>query len=135
MSQTVPAMPTVPIGTAAQQLGLAAHVLRHWDDVGVLRPRRSPAGHRYYDTELLTRARLVRLGQRAGLSLGDIKELGQADRDRRVALVEARRQALLRQIENLRRAEQFLAHTLECRHPLVSQCPDCSQFATATSPQ
>ena len=68
------------IGPAAAALRIEPHVLRHWEDVGVLVPGRTVTGHRRYDDELLTRARLIRLCQRAGLSLTDIRSLYAADR-------------------------------------------------------
>jgi DNA-binding transcriptional MerR regulator len=47
------------IGAAAAALGTEAHVLRHWEDTGLLQPPRSSSGHRSYDEEQLTRARLI----------------------------------------------------------------------------
>lgn len=63
------------IADAAARAGVAPHVLRHWEDVGVLRPARSPAGHRVYDETLVALARLVLVCQRAGFSLSEIAEL------------------------------------------------------------
>ena len=120
---------TVAIGPAAAALGIEPHVLRHWEDVGVLVPRRSPTGHRRYNEELLTRARLIRLCQRAGLSLPDIRALYAADRDGRIGIVAGHRHRLVQSIGELQRAEQFLAHMLDCVHPIVSDCPQCADFA------
>ena len=120
---------TVAIGPAAAALGIEPHVLRHWEDVGVLAPRRTPTGHRRYDDELLTRARLIRLCQRAGLSLADIRALYAADRDGRIGIVAGNRHRILQSITELQRAEQFLAHMLDCVHPIVSECPQCAAFA------
>jgi DNA-binding transcriptional MerR regulator len=116
------------IGAAAVRIGVEAHVLRHWEDVGVLVPLRTPTGHRRYDEELVTRGRLIRLCQRAGLSLADIRALYRSDRDERVTLIEVNRKRIVEAITELRRAESFLAHTLECVHPLVSECPRCAAF-------
>ena len=33
-------------------------------------------------------------------------------------------------IDELRRADAFLEHTLTCAHPVVTQCPECSGFAS-----
>ena len=54
------------IGEAATQLDVATHVLRHWEDEGVVVPRRSVSGHREYDEEHLVRCRIVRSCQAAG---------------------------------------------------------------------
>ena len=41
------------IGDAAATLAVATHVLRHWEDVGLLRPRRLSSGHRAYDDQTI----------------------------------------------------------------------------------
>lgn len=42
-------MTVTRIAGAADQLGVATHVLRHWEDVGVIVPERLSSGHRVYD--------------------------------------------------------------------------------------
>jgi MerR family copper efflux transcriptional regulator len=39
---------TVAIGDLAARFGLATHVLRHWEEMGLLRPARTSAGRRRY---------------------------------------------------------------------------------------
>lgn len=122
-------MDDVKIGDAAVQIGVEAHVLRHWESVGLLRPPRSSSGHRGYDAQTLDQARLILTLRRTGLSLTRIRELGLADRDARPAIVAAERTELRRRIELLEGADRFLAHVVECRHPIISDCPQCSEFA------
>lgn len=117
------------VGAAAAAVGVESHVLRHWEDVGVLVPLRSASGHRRYDDELLARARLVRLCQQAGLALAEIRELRAADRGVRIDMITATLQRIRTDIARLERAEQFLAHVVACVHPIVSECPDCAEFA------
>jgi MerR family copper efflux transcriptional regulator len=119
----------ITIGRAAAELGLEPHVLRHWEDVGVLVAPRTKTGHRRYDDELLARARLIRLCQRAGLSLADIRALYKADRATRTGIVAGNRERIADTIAKLQRAERFLAHVLDCVHPMVSECPQCADFA------
>lgn len=119
----------VSVGTAAAVIGVEAHVLRHWEDVGVLVPRRTASGHRRYDDELLTRARLVRLCQRAGLSLADIRKLTAADRRARIDMITATVERINVDVSSLQRAQRFLCHVLTCVHPMVSECPECAGFA------
>lgn len=38
----------VSIGELAAHFGLATHVLRHWEAMGLLAPRRTPTGQRTY---------------------------------------------------------------------------------------
>jgi MerR family transcriptional regulator, copper efflux regulator len=121
-----------PVGAAAAAVGVEAHVLRHWEDVGVLVPLRSASGHRRYDDELITRARLVRLCQHAGLALAEIRDLRVADRGVRIDMITATLQRIRADISRLQRAEQFLSHVVTCVHPMVSECPDCAAFAQSS---
>lgn len=116
------------IGDAAARLGVETHVLRHWEDVGVLAPRRSPSGHREYDQSDIDRARLIRIAQGVGLSLAQMHEVAAIDRGARRAAVDRHRRQLQHRIELLRAADEFLAHTVECGHPVLSECPECSAF-------
>lgn len=120
------------IGDAAAALRVPAHVLRHWEDVGVLVPHRTRAGHREYDDELVLRGRLVRISQRAGLSLAEIRRLVAGDTPSRVELIRGKREEIAARIGALRRADRFLEHVLRCVHPAVSDCPACSEFATSS---
>ncbi|WP_147917667.1 MerR family transcriptional regulator [Ruania zhangjianzhongii] len=126
-------MDGMKIGDAAVTIGVDAHVLRHWESVGLLRPPRSGSGHRCYDAQSLDQARLVRTLRRAGLSLRRIGELRQSGRNARLALIEEERSELQRRIELLTATDRFLAHTLECEHPIIADCPQCSGFTTAES--
>ncbi|OYO25280.1 MerR family transcriptional regulator [Enemella dayhoffiae] len=83
------------VGQAARELGVAAHVLRHWEDEGVLVPARDGLGHRRYrDTDLALAAEVQR-AQRAGLSLAQIRQFLAADPSQRAALFAAHREMLL----------------------------------------
>lgn len=120
------------IGDAAAELGVATHVLRHWEDVGVLVPPRAPGGQRIYGGELIVQARLVQLCQRAGLSLAEIKDLfATRSRTRRVALFADKQAELQARVDDLTRTIGFLAHVLRCTHPIVDECPDCVEFSQA----
>ncbi|MGB8405760.1 MAG: MerR family transcriptional regulator [Mycobacterium sp.] len=120
---------TLSVGAAAAVIGVEAHVLRHWEDVGVLIPDRTVTGHRRYSDEHVARARIIRLCQGAGLSLADIRELGGADRVRQIGLIEHSRERIRADLATLQRADQFLSHVVQCIHPMVSECPDCAAFA------
>lgn len=117
------------VGVAAAAIGVEAHVLRHWEDVGVLVPDRTPTGHRRYGDEHVTRARIILLCQGAGLSLADIRELGGAERSSQLAVIARSQERIRADLVKLQRAERFLSHVVQCTHPMVSECPDCSDFA------
>lgn len=118
------------IGDAAAALGLATHVLRHWEDMRVLVPPRAPSGHRVYDDELVAQARVVVKCQRAGLSLQEIATLLHGGRDDRVRIIATHRERIIQDIRTLSQTEDFLTHVLTCQHPLVTECPGCTHFAT-----
>lgn len=118
--------PEMRIGDAAALLGLATHVLRHWEDIGLLSPRRLSSGHRVYDDQTIGQARLIQIGQRAGLSLAEIGELAAGERVDRIGLVNAKRTRIAEHIANLELADRFLAHLVCCVHSVISDCPECS---------
>jgi MerR family transcriptional regulator, copper efflux regulator len=117
------------IADAAAALGIEAHVLRHWESVGLLMPRRSPSGHRVYDEKVLDYARVIQLLQRTGLSLDQIRQLGDSTHEGRLALIAGRRAEVGARIALLRAADRFLGHLTACSHPIIAECPECSDFA------
>ncbi|MFE0462597.1 MerR family transcriptional regulator [Kitasatospora sp. NPDC058965] len=65
------------IGAFARAAGLSAKALRHYDELGLLRPAEVDpfTGYRYYRAEQLEQARLVAHLRRIGVPLGTIREL------------------------------------------------------------
>lgn len=120
----------IKIGDAAAALGIEAHVLRHWESVGLLTPKRSRSEHRTYDEQALGSARMIQVLQRAGLSLAQIGQLGRSAHEERLALVAAHRAEVRDQVAVLRATDQFLEHVTDCRHPVIAECPDCADFAS-----
>ena len=47
-ANSVPEGPSWSVGELAERVGLATHVLRHWEDVGLLSPVRDGSGYRRY---------------------------------------------------------------------------------------
>ena len=121
------------IGEAARKLGVATHVLRHWEEVGVVVPRRAASGHRHYDEEHLTRARVLQSCQRIGLSLAEIRQVLDRSQAGRTAVIEDRLRAIRRQQQHLRAAATFLQPVIDCRHDMLVRCPECSEFASAST--
>jgi regulatory protein, merR len=92
------------ISDAAREAGIAAHVLRHWEDEGILKPMRDSLGHRRYRPEDLSRAAAVRRAQDAGFTLEQIRRFIRATAQDRKALLNDHRSALSNQRERLTRA-------------------------------
>jgi DNA-binding transcriptional MerR regulator len=67
---------TLTVGKLADEVGVSADAIRHWEREGLFpAPERSAAGYRRYGTAELDRARFIRACQRAGLRLADIADL------------------------------------------------------------
>ncbi|WP_306364919.1 MerR family transcriptional regulator [Nocardia sp. CC227C] len=113
------------IGDLAARFGLATHVLRHWEDLGLLAPERDSAGRRRYrevDAETVT---MILLGKEIGLSLADIRALftEAPDRESRRALLRAHRDRLAERLARTRAALDSLDHALECGTEDFRTCP------------
>ena len=125
---------TMRIGEAAERIGLAVHVLRHWDDMGVVVPDRSGSGHRLYTEDHLHRMRVLRACQEVGLSLADIRLILHRDEAGRSDVIRQHLAHVRKQRERLESAERYLDHVIDCRHDLLTRCTECSAYATGTDP-
>jgi len=119
----------VRIGEAAQLIGVPTHVLRHWEHVGAVVPRRHANGHRVYDEDAITSARLLRLCQHAGMSLAEIVDLSRSSGERRAELVAEHRDAVEAKLAELHATRDFLEHVLKCRHTALGTCAKCATYA------
>ena len=66
-------MDAVRIGELARRTGLTVRALRHYEEVGLLAPRRSAAGYRLYDEEQVARLLHVLLLRELGLPLAEVR--------------------------------------------------------------
>jgi MerR family redox-sensitive transcriptional activator SoxR len=62
------------IGEIAARTGVATSALRFYEDNGLIRSERNAAGHRRYRADVLRRVGFVRVAQRVGLPLTDIRD-------------------------------------------------------------
>ncbi|MFI5664495.1 MerR family transcriptional regulator [Streptomyces sp. NPDC051684] len=116
------------IGEVAAELGIEAHVLRHWEHVGALSVRRDGHGYRVYDDRALEQARTVLKLRRVGLSLPEVTAAMSPTKAAAQAVVKAKISALEEEVAHRRRAITFLQHAVECRHRYLDECPDCATF-------
>ncbi len=63
------------VGELAQATGLSHRVLRHWEQLGLVTPTRTAAGHRRYGPGEITRLYQALALRQAGLRLGQIRTL------------------------------------------------------------
>ena len=80
----MPTQSDLTIGELAARTGLAASALRFYEERGLIRAHRSPAGHRRYARSTLRRLGFVILAQRVGLTLDEIRASLAALPDERV---------------------------------------------------
>jgi MerR family transcriptional regulator, redox-sensitive transcriptional activator SoxR len=64
----------LPIGEVARRSGLAPSALRFYEDVGLVASERTTGGHRVYPRHVLRRLGVIRIAQRLGLSLDEIRD-------------------------------------------------------------
>ncbi|WP_369201172.1 MerR family transcriptional regulator [Streptomyces sp. PU-14G] len=118
----------IRIGEAAAELGVEAHVLRHWEDVGALTARRDGNGYRIYDDSALEQARTVLKLRRVGLSLPEVTAAMAPKKSAAQAVVRAKIAALQHEVAQRQQTITFLQHTVECRHRYLDECPECVTF-------
>lgn len=111
------------IGQAAERFGLETHVLRHWEDVGLLVPARDPAGRRRYGRDDVVRIATVIRSKAAGMTLDQILVLLDAGAPERHQVLEAHIADLDRRMEEMRRSREMTEHALRCRAHDVAACP------------
>jgi DNA-binding transcriptional MerR regulator len=106
----------VRIGELTQRSGVPTSALRYYEQVGLLpAPRRTSAGYRVYDPEVLPRLNFIRAAQAVGLSLTDIREIlrirdsGDAPCRHVLTLLEQRRAEVAARIRELKQLERDLA--------------------------
>ncbi|MFV0434952.1 MAG: MerR family transcriptional regulator [Leucobacter sp.] len=121
------------IGIAATELGVATHVLRHWEDERVVIPDRAPSGHRDYSEEHLRRLRIVQACQRVGLSLAEIRLILHRDETGRDEVIDRHLKQVRRHRQELDDIETFLTHVLNCEHDFITRCANCSTYAAGAT--
>jgi DNA-binding transcriptional MerR regulator len=112
------------IGELAARFGLATHVLRHWEERGLLSPARRVAGRRVYGPAHVTRVAEILLGKDAGFSLEQLRELFTApDPIRRREVLRGQLAQVRARMARLALSQTLLEHASRCRHPDYQSCP------------
>ncbi|KAA8884731.1 MerR family transcriptional regulator [Nocardia colli] len=109
------------IGAAAARFGLATHVLRHWESVGLLTPQRDSAGRRRYREDDIFRVAVIQRAKEAGFTLDDIHTmLTTPDRS---AVLTRQRDELQARIATAQASLDLIEHALACDHADFTTCP------------
>ncbi len=124
------------IGELAERFGLAPHVLRHWEAMGLLAPAERVNGRRRYTRDHVIRVMTIIRAKAAGMSLEQIREVltvsGQAGRQ---ALLRRHHEELERRLHEISASKALIEHLMQCTADDFTQCPDYRRIAeTATGP-
>jgi len=110
------------VGQVAERFGVATSVLRHWEDVGLVRPARDGAGRRRYGEDDVARLAAVVRSKEAGMSLEQVGVLLDGSQRQRHELLEAHLAELDRQVDALTRARAMSEHAFACRAHDLTAC-------------
>lgn len=116
------------MGDVAAKFGLATHVLRHWEDVGLLKPARDGADRRRYGMDDLSRVAAIVRNKSAGMSLDQIAVLLDADAPSRHRVLQAHLDDIERRMAEMERSREMTQHALNCRAHDVATCPNFQRF-------
>ncbi|MEV0284946.1 MULTISPECIES: MerR family transcriptional regulator [unclassified Kribbella] len=124
------------IGDLAGRFGLATHVLRHWEDEGLLTPAARVGGQRRYDESHVARVVMIQRAKAAGLSLDQIRRMFDAPggSERRAVLTE-QNAVLDEQIRQAQESKRLIEHALTCEAPDFTECPHFHQLIAELSPR
>lgn len=111
------------IGETASRFGLETHVLRHWEDKGLLRPGRDGAGRRQYGDDDLVRVAVILRSKAAGMSLEQVAVLLEDDHGpRRHAVLQEHVAELDRRMEEMRLSREMTLHAFSCEAHDITRC-------------
>lgn len=112
------------VGDVAHSFGLATHVLRHWEDVGLLHPERDNAGRRRYTRSDVVRVAVIIRNKSAGMSLDQIAVLLDADAEGRRRVLAGHIERVQERMRDMRLSLEMTTHALECSAHDVATCPN-----------
>ncbi len=115
---------TSAIGDVAHRFGLETHVLRHWEDVGLLHPERDSAGRRRYGDDDVVRVAVILRSKAAGMSLEQIQVLLDDDHGpERHRVLQEHLADLDRRMEEMRVSREMTLHAFACEAHDIARCP------------
>jgi MerR family transcriptional regulator, copper efflux regulator len=120
---------TLTIGDLAARFGLATHVLRHWESMGLLEPAKRVSGHRRYTADHIARMAMIVRYKDGGMSLEQVRDLLNArDRKARLALLRRHYDALETKIQEIEKSKAMIRHAMTCRSEDYTKCPAFRQL-------
>lgn len=114
---------TMSVGEVGQRFGLATHVLRHWESLGLLSPGRAAGDRRRYTTSDLYRVAVILRAKEAGLSLDNIRDMiTTQDPATRTAILRRQYADLVQRIAAAQASLELIECALDCEHEDIAQC-------------
>jgi len=111
------------ISDLANRFDLPTHVLRHWESIGLLEPRRDASGYRRYGQDELVRIAIIQRNKLAGMTLEQIRVLLDAEAQDRHEILEGHLRDLEERMLALERSREMTEHALRCRAHDITACP------------
>ena len=133
-------VPLLTIGEVAQRAQKRPSAIRYYEEIGLLPEPIRISGRRHYSRETIRRLAVIETGQRAGLTLDEIKLLLDAsandkdaiDRLREVA--ERKLPEIRALIERTEYVKSWLEAAAVCRCPSLDDCPLFDDAAAGLCP-
>ncbi|MGW3280569.1 helix-turn-helix domain-containing protein [Nocardia rhamnosiphila] len=126
--------PTCSIGELAARFGLATHVLRHWESVGLLTPAARVGGRRRYTQSHIARVALILHSKQVGLGLARTRDLLDAcDGPGRRSILRSHLDELDVQLARIQTSKNLINHVLTCRYEDFTECPRFRAEIAATA--
>ena len=131
------------ISEAADESGVSAKMIRHYESLGLLKPaRRTAAGYRIYDPQDVHVLRFIRRARDLGFPVDDVQRLLGLWHNRRRASADVRRIAQqhiadlderIQQLQGMRRTLEHLVH--HCHGDERPECPILEDLARTAGPR
>ena len=117
------------IGAVATLAGRRPSTIRYYEQIGLLPPPARVSGRRVYGADTVRTLAVIETGQRAGLTLDEIRALLSASPDNRAAIDRLREVAerklpeIRAMIERTELVRGWLECAARCECPNLDQCP------------
>jgi MerR family copper efflux transcriptional regulator len=113
------------IGQLAARFGLATHVLRHWEDMGLIEPAERVNGRRRYRAWHVARVATILIAKEAGLRLDQIRAIFDAsDGPERKELLCRHRDELDHRLAAIEASREIVQHGIDCPAEDFTRCPN-----------
>lgn len=113
------------ISELSRKSGIPASKLRYYEEVGLIQSVGRNGLRRVFSSDVLTRLSLIALGQVAGFTLAEIREMLGSERQPEIDrdMVSAKADILDRRIKELTALRDGLRHVVICPAPSHLECP------------